>query len=203
MSTFMGFAAVDLEPGADPQALLDAITAATRAPTRIRGLRPTSVWIAGDRVSLWATGGNAWLDIILARAAATAPVRRMILGLDHDEYGAEHLILAGTPGGLRRLQHVYVYPFGEPGEDYPPTLQDVPALDGVEVRADGTVDGPAAWAAVAAAYGVPVTRVAATRRHAERAHEFRYQLYTQFAPWWQAVGVPYPVDGVPADRTLF
>ncbi|GAA0941301.1 hypothetical protein GCM10009558_055780 [Virgisporangium aurantiacum] len=148
MSTFMGFAVVDLEPGTDPQALFDGLAAAVQEPPLSKRVSPVAVWLAdNDRVSLFATWGNAWLAEALAAAAEAGRVRRMIIGLDHDEYGAEHLILARTPAGLRRLQHVYVYPEGDRDSEGEPSLLDVPAADGAEVLDDGTVDGPVARAA--------------------------------------------------------
>jgi hypothetical protein len=37
----------------------------------------------------------------------------MAYGLDHDEYGVEHVVLDGRGGALMSVYHVYVYPDGE------------------------------------------------------------------------------------------
>jgi hypothetical protein len=54
-------------------------------------------------------------------------MHRAIVGLDHDEYGIEHAVLSGHDGGVCRLQHLYVYPGGEPHEEYGLTLTGAPA----------------------------------------------------------------------------
>ncbi|MEV6930190.1 hypothetical protein AB0M46_37700 [Dactylosporangium sp. NPDC051485] len=200
MSTFMACAAADLEPGADPRQLLEAIAEASRQqPLAQHATQPAAAWIRstdeGARVSLLADSGNTWLAEALAIAAARVPgLRRAILALDHDEYGAEHIILAGSGEGLRRLQHVYVYPDGEPDDEFEPTLTDVAVPDGLDVAPDGTVNGPASWSAVAALYGVPLEPVERAGRYAEVAHEELGTIFTPFEPWWEAVHARYPFE---------
>lgn len=186
MSTFMAFACVDLRPGVAAGPLLTALDAEVR--DNPDASRPLLVW-TGDRdgrtrVSLLADYGNIWLDDALQRAAATTgDVARAVVGLDHDEYGIEHLVLAGADGsGLVRVQHVHVHPDGEADDDGPPT-----------------VDGPGARAAVAALFGVPAERMEQAAREAMHSHEALGAVFTPFRPWWDALGVDYPFNlGDPA-----
>lgn len=201
VSTFMGFAVVDLAQGGDPDVLLDGVVVAVADPPLSKRLSPLAVWIDGTRVSFFARWGNAWLGEALVAAAGRALVDRMIVGLDHDEYGAEHVVFGLVEGQLRRLQHIYVYPGGAPDDESGPSLLDVPALDGAQVGDDGTVDGVVARAAVASAYGVPVDRVESTSGHAAVAHRDLYEVFTPFAPWWDAVGITYPVGSGEPDRS--
>lgn len=200
MSTFMACAAVDLDPTADPKPLLDLLVEeAGQPPLAAYATKPLSVWIrpTGDglRVSLLADYGNIWLGQTVVTAAARLPqVRRGILALDHDEYGIEHLIIARVGGRVCRLQHVYVHPDGEPNEEEQPSLLEVPAHSTVDVAADGTVNNPASWSAVAALYGVPNGAVEAAGRYAAVAHEGLGVVFTPFEPWWKAVEVAYPGD---------
>ncbi len=160
---------------------------------------PLWVWIRptddGRRVSLFAN--SIWLGEALVMAATRTPhlrLRRVILAIDYDEYGAEHVVFTGVDGGLCRLQHVYVHPGGEPDEECGPGFANIPACDTVEVATDGTINGAASWSAVAATYGVPVEPVERAGRYAAVAHEKLGRLFTPFVPWWEAVHVPYPGD---------
>ena len=207
MSTFMACAAVDLDPGADSGSLLGHIVeAARRPPLATYATKPLYVWIRpladGLRVSLLADYGNAWLGNAVVHAAARSPqFQRGILALDHDEYGIEHLIIANGDAGVCRVQHIYVHPGGEPDDDEQPSLLDVPVCGDLDAAADGTVNSAASWSAVAALYGVPKDAVEAAGRYAAVAHEEIGVIFTPFAPWWDAVGVPY-LGGLEPDAVL-
>jgi hypothetical protein len=201
----MGFGCVDLRAGADVEQFLAALAQARSEVADPD--RPLEVNLGEQdgrpRLSLSATYGNAWLGQVLARAAAaTGAVERAVIGLDHDEYGIEHVVLDGRDGPLFRVQHIYVYPEGEPGPEYEPTVTDLPVRDGLEASPDGVVDGPASWAVVAALYDIPPDRIAPVARYAETAHAELGEVFTPFAPWWDALGVAYPGELGPPDVTL-
>jgi hypothetical protein len=56
-----------------------------------------------------------------------------MIALDHDEYGAEHIVLAPGDRRLRRVHHVFVYPrdedTGEPYVEAEPILTEVQPVD--------------------------------------------------------------------------
>ncbi|MER7273234.1 hypothetical protein ABT369_02135 [Dactylosporangium sp. NPDC000244] len=184
MSTFMAVAAVDLSRAADPAGFVDAL----KLPQE-----PVPYWIrpqgsAHTRVSLYADRGNTWL----AEAIADAPDwERAIIALDHDEYGGEHLILSRVDGVVSRVQHVFLHWDGEPGPDFDevalPRLLPAPT-------ADGMLNTPASWAAVAALYGADPAAVERAGRAAAEAHEELGTIFTPFEGFWDAVGAEYPLE---------
>lgn len=101
----------------------------------------------------------AWL------AAEADLVSHAFIALDHDEYGAEHIILDTQEGVVRRIYHYYAYPRRDDGSYYTdndPSLCG--QLPGIEEPVGGgdpgvLVDGQLARSAVAALYGVPVATV--------------------------------------------
>jgi hypothetical protein len=200
----MAFACVDLNSDADLDEFLDALRQAmttTGADKRTLGVNVVSHG-GLRRLFLLADYGNIWLEPVLAKAATeTHAVMRVVLGLDHDEYGIEHLVLSGNAGELCRVQHVYVYPDGEPDDDYGITVTEIPACSGVDVADDGTVDGPRSWAAVAALYDVPTDRVAAAAAQQRTAHDELGVVFTPFQPWWDAIDAAY-LGGEPPDVVL-
>lgn len=215
----MAFAQIDLRQGIDPAHFLDSVgSAASIDPHRARLTdEPLYAWLrevgGAPRVGLLAGYGNVWLAEAVAEAArTTGHMDRAILGLDHDEYGIEHIILSGRGGAICRVQHVYV----EPCPDCEPSLADIPPCPGVEVgtgdrrpwwrlrrpRERRIIDGPGAWTAVAALYDVPAERIAAAAWKARKAHQELGVVFTPFAPWWDAVGAVYPDELGPHDVTL-
>lgn len=196
----MAFGCVDLQAKADLERFLQALG---RAVVEARaGYLPLPVGIGGreGRYRLWmggVYGANTYLGEVLTLAsAATGAVERAIMGLDHDEFGAEHVVFDGRDGQLRRVQHVFVHPGGEPAEGYGPseTLTALPAHADVGVGPDGVVDGPRSWAAVARLFGVPAGRVASAAQRAANAHEHLGSVFTPFEPWWDALEVTPPDD---------
>ncbi|MEN3362019.1 MAG: hypothetical protein V7637_6001 [Mycobacteriales bacterium] len=201
----MAFGCVDLRPGSDVDEFLSALGEAVRETASPGEPLTVNVQEHGGRprLSLHANYGNTWFGPVLVRAAAaTGTVERAVLGLDHDEYGIEHVVLAGGDGGLARVQHIYVHPDGEPRPDHEPMFVGVPVRDGLTAAADGTVAGPASWAVVAALYDVPPDRVIAVARYDESAHEELGVVFAPFKPWWDALGLVYPGDLGPPDHTF-
>lgn len=197
MSTFMGFACVDLRAGADAGRFVAAFdTAFQQEPDGKSLMGRVDDRDGRARVSLIAHYGNIWLDSALCRAAAaTGDVARAVVGLDHDEYGIENVVLDGGDG-LRRVHHVYVYPGGAVIDEYRPSgpLAGLPVAGGGEVRPDGTVDGPRARAAAAALFGVPPERMEQAARRSANAHQDLGSVFTPFEAWWDALGAVYPVE---------
>jgi hypothetical protein len=189
----MAYAAVDLRSGVAAGAYLN------RFEGELTGVadadRPVQIWVnevdQQVRVTIFADYGNIWLGDVVARLGAD--VDRVLIGLDHDEYGVEHLVLDGRSGALLRVHHVYVYPEGEElSEDYAPALADLPARPDLAANPDGTLTGADALAAAAALYGVDAAAVVRAVRETERAHESLQIVFEPLAPWWNALGVTYP-----------
>jgi hypothetical protein len=201
----MAFGCVDLGPGADVAGFVAALDQAI-ADARDND-EPLSIHIGEHdgrpRLSLHAHHGDSWLGPVLARAAAaTGAVERAVLGLDHDQYGIEHVVLDGRHGRLARVQHVYIHPDGEPAAEYELNFTELPVRDGLSAEPDGTLDGPRSWAVVADLYDVPPERVVAAARQQATAHEELGVVFTPFAPWWDSLGLTYPTELGPPDVTL-
>jgi hypothetical protein len=204
MSTFMGFACVDLRPGAAQEPFVAALDDAMSKAAEPGSVLTIHISAHQDRQRLFliADYGNIWLsDVLVSAVATTDLVERATLGLDHDEYGIEHVVLDCRGGQPCRLQHVYIYPDGEPNDDYEALVTTVPACANVDVSADGLVDGPRSWSALAALYEVPVHQVEDAARRQANAHDELGLVFTPFEPWWNALGLDY-AGGEPADITL-
>jgi hypothetical protein len=133
----MAYGAIDLRAGVaagDFVAALERELAGEKAADH-----PVEVWVNKHdepvRVTLFADLGNAWLGATVTRAAGD--VERALLGLDHDEYGVEHVVLDGRGGALVRVHHAYVYPDGEVDEECAPTLAGLPARSDLAANHDG------------------------------------------------------------------
>jgi hypothetical protein len=119
-------------------------------------------------------------------------VERALLGLDHDEYGVEHVVLDGRGGTLVRVHHVYVYPDGEVDQGYGPLLAGLPARPDLAANPDGTLTGSDALAAAAALYEVSADAMVRAVRETANAFDSLQIVFEPLAPWWRALGVTYP-----------
>jgi hypothetical protein len=179
MSTFMGLAWIDLVPDADP----DAVLAAFRAGIPLLPQRPpgfalkagaTAVQLPDGRCRLEAVSGGHYaqladLVVWLAEGSlteGTGLVSHAFVALDHDEYGAENLVLDARDGTVRRAYHYFAYPRYEQTGGYyteggPGSVNWVPATGEPVAGTDPgvLVDGPVARATVADRYGVAVAAV--------------------------------------------
>jgi len=142
-----------------------------------------------------------------SRVSSSVPGTRALVALDHDGYGAAHVVLDAVDGRVRRVHHVFVYPrLEENGEPYTdesdPSLTDVPAAlsDQIPSGGDvgvwpadpgGLVDGPGPRAALAALYGVPVERVEAAAVAAPRGHDGLQIVGAPFSAWLEALDLPW------------
>jgi hypothetical protein len=156
-----------------------------------------------------AAGGNyaALADLIVGVMQHTGTVARAFVALDHDEYGAEHIVLDAPDGVVRRVHHVFVYPrdedTGEPYMEGEPTLTGVAPADATAERSGdpgALVDGPQARAAVARLYGVPAEVMEAAAIRAIDAHEGLCTVGEPFAMWLDALGLRW--IGESGGRTL-
>ncbi len=87
---------------------------------------------------------------------------------------------------------MYVYPGGEPDDEYAPTLTGLPARADLTANPDGTLTGADALAAAAALYDVTADRMVRAARQTMRAFESLEIVFEPLAPWWDALGVTYP-----------
>jgi hypothetical protein len=190
----MAYGAVDLRAGVAADTFLAAFERALTGEETAD--RAVALWVGehGEhvRVAFSADRGNVWLGRVVAGAAGD--VQRALLGLDHDEYGVEHVVFDGRGGPLLRVHHVYVYPDGEVDEEYAPALADLPARSDLAANPDGTLTGVDALAAVAALYDVAPDRMVRAVRDTANAFESLQIVFEPLAPWWDALGVSYPAD---------
>jgi hypothetical protein len=189
----MAYGAVDLRAGVTASAFVAGLMGELAG--EVHADRPVEVWVNNRaervRVTLFADFGNIWLGGVVARAGCD--VERALLGLDHDEYGAEHVVLDGRGGVLRRVHHVYVYPNGEVDEEYAPTLLGVAARQDLAASPDGTLTGADALAAAAALYDVAADAMVRAARETANAFNSLQIVFKPLAPWWRALGVTYPI----------
>jgi hypothetical protein len=205
MSTFMAYGAVDLGEGVTADEFASALE--RELATDKDANRPLEFWVSAVagrvRITLFAIYGNIWLGRVVAQAGRGVAIERAVLGLDHDEYGVEHVVLDGRSGGLMRVHHVYVYPEGEPDEEFAPHLTDLRARPDIVANPDGTLTGSDALAAAAALYGVGAEAMVRAVRDTASAHESLQIVFTPLAPWWPALGLTYPFPDLgDPDRTL-
>lgn len=148
----MGAAWLDLRSGAD----VDEVLLALRDGEPYDEPAELAAWVrevpGGRRVEVFADDGFAGLGTLVVDAMrATGTVRRAMVVLDLDEYGAEQIVLAPIGGLVRRVHHLRV-------GDQDPALSDVPPADPNE-DPRAVLDGVAARLSVARLYGVPMEKL--------------------------------------------
>jgi hypothetical protein len=113
VSTYAASATVDLAPDADAQRFVEAVAAHLDRD-------PLERWVrrSGRRTRVALVGTDERLvGAVVAAAHAAGGMTVALLALDHDEYGAEHLVLDGRGRQVCRVHHVYLAPDGEVGGD--------------------------------------------------------------------------------------
>ncbi|MFC6019832.1 hypothetical protein ACFP2T_26960 [Plantactinospora solaniradicis] len=208
MSTFMGLAWIDLVSSADSEAALVAFRAGTRSlPQRPRGFAPQVDAVAVElshgryRIESWSDGNYEQLaDLVVQFAEGTGLVSHAFVALDHDEYGAEHIVIDACDGAVRRAYHYFAYPRDEDTGAYytegePSSVSRI--LPGIEEPATGDdpgvlVDGPVARATIAARYGVPVAAVDQAAAADRFAHGEIGGVGDPCARWRDALGLAWP-----------
>jgi hypothetical protein len=197
----MAYGVVDLRAGVPADGFVAALRREMVADPD--ATHPVELWVDehrdGLRITLIADRANTWLGGAVARAARD--VERVLLGLDHDEYGVEHVVLDGRSGTLLRIHHVYVYPDGEATDEFGPLLADLPARPDLATNPDGTLTGADSLAAAAALYEVSAVDMVRAVHETADAHESLQIVFEPLAPWWRALGVAYPVPDL-GDPTM-
>jgi uncharacterized protein YukE len=207
MSTFMGVAWIDLIPGADEQAALAALdeaipTLAQQWQGDVLEAEAEAVELSEGRyrIQAWSYDNYEQLaDLVVHLARQTGQISHAFIALDHDEYGAEHIVIDAADGTVRRAYHYYAYPRDEDTGEY--YIEDEPnsvsGIAGIEEPAAHNdpgvlVDGPAARNTVAERYGVPVMAVDEAATADASAHEESGIIGGPCARWCDALGLAWP-----------
>jgi hypothetical protein len=213
MSTFMGAAWADLAPGTSADEALAWLRGGDPGEDPFTLYADVVETPAGPRVELQAEG-NGYADLARWYAgliAAGRGVTRALVALDHDEYGAELIVLTtGEDGRPGRVYHVYAHPqdedTGEIYEEGEPTLEDVPALVPVEPDENEpgiVLAGPQARQALARLYGAPAEQVeAACLRGLQHARDTSGSIGAPFEPWLVALGIEWWAGGKLIPQTV-
>ena len=176
----MAYGAVDLRTGVAADAFVAAVErelAHDKAADHV-----VEVWVNehGEhvRVTLFANWGNIWLGGVVARVAGD--VQRALLGLDLLLGVAVRPNLIALNARCRQITNLLIVK---------------PLAGGPDLAAnpDGTLTGAAALAAAAALYDVAADRMVRAVRETANAFESLQIVFTPLAPWWDALGVTYPI----------
>jgi hypothetical protein len=209
MSTFMGLVWIDLVSGADSKAALAAFRAGIPLlPQRPKGFALQVGAVAIElldgryRIESWSGGNYGRLaDLVVQFAEGTGLVSHAFVALDHDEYGAEHIVIDACDGAVRRAYHYFAYPRDEDTGAYyiegePSSVSRVPGIEEPVAGDDPgvMVDGPVARATIAARYGVPVAAVDRAATADTLAHEEIGVVGGPCARWRDALGLAWPVE---------
>lgn len=207
MSTFMGLAWIDLVPGVDPEAALAAFRAGVPLlPQRPKGSALQVGAVAVElldgrcRIESWSGGNYGQLaDLVVQFAEGTGLVSHAFVALDHDEYGAEYIVIDVYDGTARRVYHYFAYPRDEDTGAYymegqPGSVSRVPGIEEPVAGGDPgvMVDGSVARATIAARYGVPVAAVDRAATADVFAHEEIGVVGGPCARWCDALGLAWP-----------
>jgi hypothetical protein len=207
MSSFMGLAWIDLISGADSDAALAGFRAGIPLlPQQPKGFSLQAGAVAVElsdgryRIESWSGSNYGQIaDLVVWLAEGTGLVSHAFVALDHDEYGAEHIVLDVHEGTVRRAYHYFAYPRDEDTGVYytesPPSLAS--RVPGIEEPVAGhdpgvMVDGPVARAAVAGRYGVPVAVVDRAAMADPLAHKESGVVGGPCAHWRDALGLAWP-----------
>ncbi|KKK06584.1 hypothetical protein LQ51_07600 [Micromonospora sp. HK10] len=205
----MGLAWIDLVPGADPEAALAAFRAGIPLlPQRPKGLALQAGAVTVElsdgrcRIESWSAGDYGRLaDLVVQYAEGTGLVSHAFVALDHDEYGAEHIVIDGYDGTVRRAYHYVAYPRDEDTGAYyteggPGSVSRVPGIEEPVAGGDPgvKVDGSLARATVAARYGVPVAAVDRAAMADAFAHREIGVVGGPCAQWRDALGLVWPSE---------
>jgi hypothetical protein len=88
----------------------------------------------GSRIELFSgdVGYDRLAELVAGVMRRTGVVWRAVVFLDHDEHGSEHIVV--TRDAVRRVRHVFVYPYDEDNDEYfvegEPSLSDAQAAPG-------------------------------------------------------------------------
>lgn len=159
----------------------------------------------GWRIAAYGHDGYRYLpDFVVHLMARSGVIIRAFIALDHDEYGAEHIVLGMLDGQAVRVHHRYIHP-GYPWwrhREGSPWLTDLPAIGQVNTSRSGRlVDGPSARSALADLYGVPLRRIRRASWRARRSASGMGVTYEPFFPWFDALDITFQ-DPPATDRVV-
>ncbi|WP_250004625.1 hypothetical protein [Actinoplanes sp. M2I2] len=194
MSTFEGHAWIDVADRAGVDAVLAVVDdeRVWRAPQRLRAAFYDTG--QGWRIAAFSRDqGHAYLpDFVAHLMTRTGVIVRAFVALDHDEYGAEHIVLGFQEGQVTLVHHRYIYPkfAGWPQREGSPWQTDLPTIGPVRGSFTGRlVDSADARSALADLYHVPLRRIRRAGRRALRSNSGLGVTYEPFTPWFQALGI--------------
>ena len=193
----MGAAWLDVVPDGDVEAVLADLR--TGEPVKEpAGLQARlGRYDAGTRIELYSDRGEHRLgDLVAGVLRRTGLVRWAVVYLDHDEYGAEHIVLAADrTGTVHRVHHVFVHPDDEGSGQ--PSMTLVPAAPGTGPGAapGAVIDDAAARAMVAELFGVPAESMRVAAELAARADQGLLTAGEPPSAWLDAFGVAWPGSG--------
>ena len=195
MSSFGGVAWIDLVSGADAELVLSALDVGEGEVAELPGGR--------HRIVAGAIGmsGDVWYgelaEAVVRLAERTGWVSHAFIAFDHDEYGAEHIVLEVSDGNVRRAYHYYAHPrnwwrYFVQGE--PSAVVSLPAVELTRPGKDPgvLVDGRVARATVSQLYGVPVSAVKRAATADASAHRSVGIIGAPCEHWRDALGLPWP-----------
>lgn len=132
-------------------------------------------------------------------AAETELVSHAFIALDHDEYGAEHIVIDTRGDAVRRTYHYYVYPRWDDGSYYTDgepsrTCCRLPGIEEPVGSADPgvLVDGHLARTTIAALYGVPAIAVDRAAEKDAFAYRERGVIGGPCNAWCTALSLSWP-----------
>lgn len=195
----MGAAWLDVVPGGDVETVLADLREGepTSEPTTLQA------WLGGydggPRIELYAHDRYDRLgDLVAGVLRRTGVVRRAVVYLDHDEYGAEHVVLTRDEAGtVHRVHHVFVYPYDDESDEYvldgEPSMTDVPAAPGAGpgTTPGALLDDTAARAMTADLFGVSAASMRSAADRAAQAHEELEIVGGPPSAWLDAFGLAW------------
>lgn len=208
MSTFMGLAWIDLMPGADTEKTLAQFRGAKQLlQQESKDFAPEAEVVrlpeGRDRIQVVADRSYAELaDLVVWLIERIGLISHAFIAFDHDEYGAEHLVIDALDGQARRVYHYFAYPRdeedGEYYDDGDPCLETVPGIEEPAEAGDPgvLVDGRASRARLAALYGVPQAEVDRAAEADASAHENIGIIGLPCEHWREALGLAWPGEDV-------
>lgn len=194
MSTYESYAWIDVATRAGVDAVL-AVVDDERVRKAPQTLRAASYDTGrGWRIAAFSRDqGHGYLpDFVAHLMTRTGVIVRAFVALDHDEFGAEHIVLGVQDGHVVRVHHRYIYPkfVGWPYRSGSPWQTDLPTIGPVRGGFTGRlVDSAEARSALASRYDVPMRRIRRAGRRALWSDSGLGVAYEPFTPWFEALGI--------------
>ncbi|GIM98225.1 hypothetical protein [Paractinoplanes toevensis] len=194
MSTFESYAWIDVADRAGVDAVLAVVDdeRVWKAPQTLRAAFYDTG--QGWRIAAFSRDqGHEYMpDFVAHLMTRTGAIVRAFVALDHDEYGAEHIVLGIKDGHVVRVHHRYIYPkfAGWPNRAGSPWQTDMPTIGPVRGSFTGRlVDSAEARSALADLFDVPLRRIRRAGRQALWSDSGLGVTYEPFTPWFEALGI--------------